>query len=326
MTENQARGRSRGVAVCGGRWLGIALIAVGLLCGATPPPARAVQVCTQNCAEVALGGASGYPGGLVAVPVTFTQGPDDGQAGRGIDDIAALAFSIGLPSSGPDPALTLGDCDDANGDGVPDVVSLDSSIRDSFRVVIENWLCTNRNRCLCPGPGQTTDHFVNVVVYGPKDLPAQGSVTIPTLPKGPQRLFSLSLRVAKSVQAGSMLPLHLYAETDTPKTKPEFTAFLSVGDKAAVDQTCVGNCVDGQTPDTSKVRTTDATVSVAAGFCVGDCNANHVVTVDELLTGVKVALGGAALSKCTKIDASQDGAVTVEELVAAVNNAVHGCP
>lgn len=312
------------------RWSGACRLTVGafviaVVLWATGPAAQAVQPCTQNCAVVALGSATGYPGGLVAVPVSFTQALDDGQPGQGNDEVAALAFTIGLSAIGAETPLTLSTCNDNNSDGLPDAVTVDPAIVGGFRVVIENWLCTNRSRCLCPGAGQTLDNFINVVVYGPLNLPSQGPVTIPPLPKGPQSLFSVALRLAPTVPANATLPLHLFAETDTPQTKPAFGAFLSIGDKAAIDQTCVGKCVDTPTPDTSKVRTTDGVINVVQALCVGDCNGNRAVTVDELVTGVKIALGGAAFSKCPSLDAGQDGEITVDELIVAVNNALHGC-
>lgn len=64
----------------------------------------------------------------------------------------------------------------------------------------------------------------------------------------------------------------------------------------------------------------------AAQSCVGDCNGNRTVTVEELVRAVNLALGSQTAGSCPGLDASGDGAVTVDELVAAVDNAVNGCP
>jgi hypothetical protein len=53
---------------------------------------------------------------------------------------------------------------------------------------------------------------------------------------------------------------------------------------------------------------------VAAGPCVGDCNASGEVTVDELIKMVNVALGNAPVTACALGDANQDGQITVDEL------------
>ncbi|MBI4514540.1 MAG: hypothetical protein HY699_01830 [Deltaproteobacteria bacterium] len=79
------------------------------------------------------------------------------------------------------------------------------------------------------------------------------------------------------------------------------------------------------TAKTTKTVTVTAAAPVPIA-CVGDCSADAEVTVDELVTGVNIALGNAALVACPMFDAGQDGEVTVDELVTAVNNALGGCP
>lgn len=64
----------------------------------------------------------------------------------------------------------------------------------------------------------------------------------------------------------------------------------------------------------------------AADFCVGDCNADGTVKVDEVITGVNIALGSELASVCARFDGNHDHAVTITELVAAVHNVLNGCP
>lgn len=64
----------------------------------------------------------------------------------------------------------------------------------------------------------------------------------------------------------------------------------------------------------------------AGARCVGDCNGDGVVTVDEVLRGTNIALGTQPLSSCAIFDADESGAVEVDELIAAVNFALTGCP
>jgi hypothetical protein len=49
--------------------------------------------------------------------------------------------------------------------------------------------------------------------------------------------------------------------------------------------------------DVEEMRVWGATVG-----CVGDCNRDGVVRIDEVVTGVIVALGGAAVDACPTID------------------------
>ena len=61
------------------------------------------------------------------------------------------------------------------------------------------------------------------------------------------------------------------------------------------------------------------------GTCAGDCNHDDSVTVDELVTGVRMALGTVPVGRCPDLDPGGDGRVAIDELVAAVNNALAGC-
>ena len=60
----------------------------------------------------------------------------------------------------------------------------------------------------------------------------------------------------------------------------------------------------------------------AATGCVGDCNGDGEVTVDELLVGVNIALGTQPTDSCPAFEAT----VTIDVLIAAVNNALNDCP
>jgi cysteine-rich repeat protein len=62
-----------------------------------------------------------------------------------------------------------------------------------------------------------------------------------------------------------------------------------------------------------------------AAQCAGDCDGNGMVTINELIVGVNIALGSAASAACAAIDRNSDGMVTISELIAAVNSALAGC-
>lgn len=77
------------------------------------------------------------------------------------------------------------------------------------------------------------------------------------------------------------------------------------------------------------VLSSDGAVEVVAPPpppCVGDCNDDHRVVINELLIGVNIAIGHENVSACSMIDVNQDDRVTVNELIQAVNNALTGCP
>lgn len=61
------------------------------------------------------------------------------------------------------------------------------------------------------------------------------------------------------------------------------------------------------------------------GSCAGDCDRNEEVTVDELVTGVNIALDALPIDRCRALDLSGDDQVTVDELLVAVGSAMKGC-
>ncbi len=65
--------------------------------------------------------------------------------------------------------------------------------------------------------------------------------------------------------------------------------------------------------------------ALSAPECVGDCNSDGKVTVDELVIAVSIALGRMSPMLCPSLDANGDGEVLVDDLVQATNHALGGC-
>lgn len=63
-----------------------------------------------------------------------------------------------------------------------------------------------------------------------------------------------------------------------------------------------------------------------AAPCAGDCDVGGAVSIDELITAVRIALGESGAALCAAVDSNGDGVVTIDELVAAVTRALDGCP
>jgi hypothetical protein len=83
--------------------------------------------------------------------------------------------------------------------------------------------------------------------------------------------------------------------------------------------------IDPTTPGRLWAGTQGGGVFGIEQLCVGDCHGNGSVSVDELVRGVEILLGNAALAACTAIDVDGNGRVTVDELVLAVSSALNGC-
>lgn len=65
---------------------------------------------------------------------------------------------------------------------------------------------------------------------------------------------------------------------------------------------------------------------VANAACGGDCDADGRVAVTELVTGVNIAQEARPLAACPTLDRNADSLVSIDELTAAVGNALGGCP
>jgi len=91
-------------------------------------------------------------------------------------------------------------------------------------------------------------------------------------------------------------------------------------------------CVPTPTPtatpgDPTLTATADATATPTAptSACAGDCDGDGEVSVNELITGVTIALGQRPAADCLVLDANGDAAVSISELVAAVDRALNTC-
>ena len=73
-----------------------------------------------------------------------------------------------------------------------------------------------------------------------------------------------------------------------------------------------------------RARDVIAIAVVARATCVADCDNDGAVTIDELLAGVAVSLG-APPERCLAADPAADGAVSIADLVRAVGEALRGC-
>jgi hypothetical protein len=63
----------------------------------------------------------------------------------------------------------------------------------------------------------------------------------------------------------------------------------------------------------------------ASAQCVGDCNGDGSVEINELILGVNIALGSQPLSVCESFDCESSGQVPINCLIKGVNNALEGC-
>lgn len=62
-----------------------------------------------------------------------------------------------------------------------------------------------------------------------------------------------------------------------------------------------------------------------AQACVGDCDGNGVVSVNENVLGLTIVLEDLPTAVCPSLDADSNGEITVNEIIVSVADALYGC-
>jgi len=123
------------------------------------------------------------------------------------------------------------------------------------------------------------------------------------------------------------LPTATAAPTDTatatrtasvPPATPTATSTMTATATSTATATATASASRTASPSAAPTRTDAA--------CVGDCDRNGLVAIDEIVRGVSIALGRISGAECTPLDADGDGQVGINELVQAVRAALQGCP
>jgi YVTN family beta-propeller protein len=75
----------------------------------------------------------------------------------------------------------------------------------------------------------------------------------------------------------------------------------------------------------TRTPTPTVTPTSTATPCVGTCHGGSTVAINDVLTMVNITLGNATVSDCAAGDANHDGQITINEIIAALGNALYGC-
>jgi YVTN family beta-propeller protein len=100
---------------------------------------------------------------------------------------------------------------------------------------------------------------------------------------------------------------------------------IARGEPFAPIALALGSCPLLPTPTPTVTTSPLPTGTPVASTCAGDCNADDMVGINELIVGVNIALGNSAVSACPAFDRDANGQVAINELITAVNAALFGC-
>lgn len=90
-----------------------------------------------------------------------------------------------------------------------------------------------------------------------------------------------------------------------------------------VDDFC---CNDTWDPSCANIAMVECAFScTCVDPCVGDCNSDGLVRVDELVAAVNIAIGDGNVNDCQAADVNIDDEVSIDELISSVGSALTGC-
>lgn len=189
--------------------------------------------------------------------------------------------------------------------------------------------CTGGTQCISPTPTQTVTASATFTVtatptltrtrtltFTPTNTPTNTNTPTPT----PTRTFTPT-PTPTNTNTPTNTPTN--TRTNTPTQTPTMTRVATITRTPTQTVTPVATFTLTPTPTHTPTPTLSPTSTPRP--CVGDCNGDAQVTVNELITMVNIALGNSPVSACAAGDANGDGAITINEIIAAVNNALNGC-
>jgi subtilase family serine protease len=252
---------------------------------ATDPNVTAVGGTALNAGFDGNGNATGYFGETV-------WNDAEGASGGGVSVL------VSKPAYQVAPGVPAGGMRD-----VPDVALLASPSTSGYVIVIENQVM------IVGGTSVATPNWAGIVALLNQAASADGSGALNT------HLYALG---RQQYAPGGSGPFHdIVNGNNSVVTVVAGHDYHVTGFSAGVGYDL---CTGLGTPDVDLLVR-----AFAAAACPGDCNGDGVVTIDEIVTGVNIALGATPLSQCPGLDANGDGVVTVDELLEAVSRALNGC-
>lgn len=169
------------------------------------------------------------------------------------------------------------------------------------------------------GPGATQIQVI--------DRATGSIITIGDIPSGGEVLGLAAVPLPTPTSTESPVPTATNSPIATPTASSTPTPSSTETATATPTVTSSLTRTPTRTPPSTRTATASATGTATATpiQCVGDCNGDGRVAVNEIVTGANIALGELSVSACPAMDRNSDRDVEIFELINAVNNALGGC-
>ncbi|MGH7790505.1 MAG: hypothetical protein ACRERC_26830 [Candidatus Binatia bacterium] len=154
----------------------------------------------------------------------------------------------------------------------------------------------------------------------PMSTPSATATATATVPGTAQSTPTVTATMPTATATVATTMLTATATATVAATMPTVTATVATPGPTATATGVVTVPTSTATADIAATPTRTAGI-----ICVGDCNGNRAVAINELIFAVGVALGNNTIDQCLSVDANRNGIVAINELVQAVSNALSGC-
>lgn len=259
--------------------------------------------------SVALSGTLGI--GPVAAQSSIPE-PDVIVVGRIRGELANVTVSLEGPEGTPGRACIVG-C-------VPDIVSADSDGTYAMRVPMV--ATTGTLLATAQGGFATTSMPLRFVVTASgRGARAQGVVTFG------ERGTIYRLDIDYSSPSGTLPMLTAVPVGEGTPQEPTITPTSDLSPAPTVTPTWTSGTPTASPSATGTATPTGTPTNITPPpvTCVGDCDGDGLVKVDEVVAAVAKALNPTAPRECDAVDRNGNGVVTVDELVTAVDRLLRGC-
>ena len=137
---------------------------------------------------------------------------------------------------------------------------------------------------------------------------------------------ALILEADPSLSAAEVLDILRSTAIDIEEPGPDFRSGSGLIDALdAVDEVFRRQSPSPAATATQPLTAAPSPTPTRAAGCPGDCDGDGVVTIAELVLGVRIALGELDASDCPSLEITGNGAVSIDELMQALRAALFGC-
>lgn len=127
-----------------------------------------------------------------------------------------------------------------------------------------------------------------------------------------------------SASVNGTLTLHIRLNA-IARGEPGSTGILAVLVEEYSEQETGGIAIAALNAPTISLQRDRELFPLRLAACIGDCNVDRDVTIDELMVGVNISLGESGVDSCVAFDADVSESVTVDEVITGMTMGLEGC-